>query len=74
MVRMRQHTIEYRGWKLTAYPGRTCVGCASQDRAPFGIFLLKGFSAPSVMKALRRRVDEIEDARAPGETDGGDRP
>ena len=60
---MDQQAVEYRGWTLTVYPGRTWVGCARQVRAPFDVHLVKGFSSASVLAALRRKVDEIEDAR-----------
>jgi hypothetical protein len=59
---MGQHTTDYRGWQLTLYPGRTWVGCAKQERAPFDVILIKGFSGTSVLAELRRKVDEIEDA------------
>jgi hypothetical protein len=59
--RMDQRTTHYRGWDLLVVPGRPCIGCASQRRAPYQIVMLKGFAAPSVLTALRRQVDEIED-------------
>jgi hypothetical protein len=59
---MGQHTTDHRGWQLSLYPGRTWVGCAKQERAPFDVILIKGFSGASVLAELRRKVDEIEDA------------
>jgi hypothetical protein len=61
---MDRHTTDYRGWQLTLYPDRTWVGCAKRERAPFDVHLVKAFSGWSVMAALRKKVDEIEDARA----------
>ena len=60
---MDRQAVEYRGWTLTVYPGRTWVGCARQKRAPFDVHLVKGLGGASVLAALRRKVDEIEDAR-----------
>jgi hypothetical protein len=69
---MDQRTTHYRGWDLLVVPGRPVVGCASQQRAPYRIVMLKGFAAPSVLMALQRRVDEIEDGDVTGDAAGRD--
>jgi hypothetical protein len=55
----------------TLYSGRTWVGCAAEQRPPYRIELLKGFSDVSVLAALRRKVDEIEGDRGDEEEGRG---
>jgi hypothetical protein len=59
---MDRQTTEYRGWELTVSRGRPWVGAARFTRAPFDVFIVKGFSDWEVLADLRRRVDEAEDA------------
>jgi hypothetical protein len=40
------------------------VEWSEEERPSYDVHLVKGFSGSSVLAALRRKVDEIEDARA----------